>query len=392
MTRHNDVPGQPNTAAAPLAAHSHHSPAPHAGRTQKGGGRSAISERDAATIMRRALLSHSRQSAPDDLGYIAVRRAAQSGGVQVAVNIDTLVQSTDMPPGMTLRQAARKSVVACASDFAAKGVRPRFGTVSVSMPKGVRRADVSAIARGFAGAASAEGIRLVAGDTNAGAEFAFTVCLIGTAPAGLRKAGRGGAAPGDLIFVSGPFGYTGLGLDLLLKGGGAAKPQKTSDPAETRAKRSVLHPAARTEFGLRCARYFTSSMDSSDGLASTLNEMGRQSACEFEVNSLPVTRQLERYARRNRLDLRKIALYGGEEYEIVFTARPDARGRVMALAEDTGTPVIEIGVVLAPKRRSSAGGGDAGQKGAAGGAYMLLPGSQGRSKISDLGWDHFAGQ
>ena len=59
------------------------------------------------------------------------------GKTQVIVKVDTLVQSTDIPPQMSLKDAARKSIVACVSDFASKGVKPEFGIISVNLPSNI---------------------------------------------------------------------------------------------------------------------------------------------------------------------------------------------------------------------------------------------------------------
>ena len=57
------------------------------------------------------------------------------GKKHFVVKVDTLVESTDIPPGMELEYAARKSIVSCVSDFAAKGVKPIFGIISLTIPK-----------------------------------------------------------------------------------------------------------------------------------------------------------------------------------------------------------------------------------------------------------------
>ena len=326
----------------------------------------AVSERDVAATMRRMLGGGTPE--PDDVGY------AQVGKKTMVVNTDTWVQSTDMPPRMTLRQAARKSVVSCISDLAAKGARPGFGTISVNIPKGATRGDIRGMAHGFADAAGEYNIRIVAGDTNAGREFVFNVCVVGEHVLE-RKVARGGAGPGDGIFVTGPFGYTALGFKVLLEGhaggGGAVR----------RAVRSVLHPVARAEFGARCAKYFTSAMDSSDGLGFTLNEMARQSGRAFEVHGIPATVQLERYARRNGMSLDSLVFYGGEEYEIVFTATASGGRRIARVADRLGVPLMKIGTV-------KDAGGDGGCP-----VYVRRGGGDGddiRVKIEDSGWEHLA--
>jgi len=311
---------------------------------------------------------------PDDVGY-----AATVNGT-IVTNIDTLVQSTDIPPsgGLDLRRAARKSVVACVSDFAAKGARPKFGAISLNLADTTSLDDITDIASGLRDASNEYGIRIVAGDTNAGQEMVCTVCLFGEISSDRRRVGRGGALPGDLIFVSGPFGYTALGLEMLLD---RNSHPGASETFATQARRSVTHPVARLEFGLACVEYFSSSMDSSDGLAATLSEMAQQSGHVFEINRIPASKQLIRYAASKGLDLKKLVFYGGEEYEIVFTVPKAHRDVMIKRAVELGAPIIEIGNVRDGTtdektiRECS--------------VYLNEPDGTGRTGLSGAGWDHF---
>ncbi|MFB5607771.1 MAG: thiamine-phosphate kinase, partial [Candidatus Nitrosomaritimum yanchengensis] len=185
-----------------------------------------------------------------------------AGKTQVIVKVDTLVESTDIPPKMSLKNAARKSIVACVSDFAAKGVKPELGIISVNLPAKISAKQISEIAQGIKQASKEFGIKILGGDTNQGKEFVFNVCLFGFAKKIIK---RKGAKPGDLIFATGPFGLTGAGLQILLK------KIKTNDSFAKSAIKSVLTPSPRLKFGLKAYSYFTSSMDSSDGLSTTLN-------------------------------------------------------------------------------------------------------------------------
>ena len=63
--------------------------------------------------------------------------------------MDTLVESTDVPPGMKLEDVARKSVVSCVSDFATKGVKPIFGIISLTIPKRFSKLNIERLATGF---------------------------------------------------------------------------------------------------------------------------------------------------------------------------------------------------------------------------------------------------
>ena len=98
---------------------------------------------------------------------------------KIIVKTDTLVESTDIPNTMNLRDAARKSVMACVSDFAAKGVRPQYGTISVNLPKKITRSQINQISKGFGEASKEYGIFISGGDTNEGKETVFNVCVFG---------------------------------------------------------------------------------------------------------------------------------------------------------------------------------------------------------------------
>ena len=68
---------------------------------------------------------------------------------RLVVKVDTLVESTDLPPRMKLEDVARKSIVSCVSDFAAKGVKPIFGIISLTIPKRFSKSNIESLAKGF---------------------------------------------------------------------------------------------------------------------------------------------------------------------------------------------------------------------------------------------------
>ena len=283
------------------------------------------------------------------------------GKNKIISKTDTLVQSTDIPPKMKLDDAARKSIVACVSDFAAKGIKPQYGIISVNLPRSLSRLKISQIANGFRKACDEYGIVILGGDTNAGKEIVFNVCLFGHSEEIIR---RRGARNGDLIFVTGPFGYTSTGLSMLLG------KKKGKQRFVKKAITSVTKPKPKLEFGLKNKRYFSSSMDSSDGLSTTLNEMSKQSKKKFLINNIPANKDLQDHVESQRLDLNNITFNGGEEYEFVFTISPKNRQIVKKNARLLQTPIIEIGYVTSGK-----------------GVYIKEDNKY--VPLKDLGWKHF---
>src|SRR3990172_3016035 len=103
------------------------------------------------------------------------------GKTNCVTKVDTLVESTDIPPGMKLKDAARKSVVACVSDFASKGVKPLYGMISITIPKKFSKLKITDLAIGLGKAAKEFDLRFIGGDTNEGKELVLQVSLFGSA-------------------------------------------------------------------------------------------------------------------------------------------------------------------------------------------------------------------
>ena len=283
------------------------------------------------------------------------------GKTKIVAKIDTMVESTDIPKKMKLSDAARKSVIACVSDFAAKGVKPEYGIISINLPKTISRVKIENIVNGFKKACKEYGISIIGGDTNEGKEIVFNVCIFGNSN---NIVTRKGSKKGDLVFVTGPFGYTSIGLNILIK-----KKKEKSKFVEKSIK-SVINPKPKLSFGLKNKKYFSSSMDSSDGLSTTLNEMAKQSGKKFIVNNIPSNKDLEDYAKKRNLNLNSIIFNGGEEYEFIFTIPVKYRKNIIKNAKLLKTPIIEIGYVTAGKG-------------------VFLKNADKNIIVKDLGWKHF---
>ena len=112
----------------------------------------------------------------------------------------------------------------------------------------------------------------------------------------------------------------------------------------------MINPKPKLDFGLKNKKYFSSSMDSSDGLSTTLNEMSRQSKNKFIIDNIPARKDLEDFVKSQKLNLDDLIFHGGEEYEFVFTISPKHRNIIKKNAKMCKTPIIEIGYVTSGKR------------------------------------------
>ena len=259
------------------------------------------------------------------------------GKKRLIVKVDTLVESTDLPPEMKLEDAARKSVVSCVSDFAAKGVRPIFGIISLTIPKRLSRSNIESLAKGFQKSAKEFQLKILGGDTNEGKELVVTFSLFGASE---KIVSRNGAKTNHVIIVSGPFGYTGAGLSILLK------KKKYSKKFGTKAKNAVFKPNCRLMFGLKNKNYFSSSMDSSDGLSTTLNEMSSQSKKKFVITRMPSENDVFDFANLNKLNISDLIFNAGEEYEIVATTSVSNLPKIKKYTKKHRIKLYEIGYVI----------------------------------------------
>ncbi|MBP1753006.1 MAG: thiL [Geobacteraceae bacterium] len=154
---------------------------------------------------------------------------------------------------------------------------------------------------------------------------------------------RNGACTHDLIFVTGTIGDSALGLQLLRQG-------HTLGPAVARH----LDPSPRVREGqaLAVAGLATSMIDVSDGLLGDLQHLLDNSSVGALVylDKIPVSHQYRQYFRQECGEFYSVALTGGEDYELLFTAPPCQRHDIISLFAKLGTPLAEIGEVTSERR------------------------------------------
>ena len=283
------------------------------------------------------------------------------GNEQCAVCVDTLVESTDIPRGSKLSDISRKSVVSSLSDFAAKGIIPKFCIVSLTLPKNISKKQVQELSRGFSSACKEFKIQLLGGDTNQGNEISIHVVLFGSVKKFIK---RNGAKVGDIICTTGPFGYTLSALEIIMKKG------KSTRFFSTKSKNLFFKPKPRLKFGQESVDYITSSMDSSDGLSSCLNELSNQSKKKFLITKIPTNNDVIEFSKKNKISLNKLVFDGGEEFELVFTVTPKNLKKIHIIAKNNKISIFEIGHVSKGKGVFFDDGDDS-------------------FKIKDKGWQHF---
>jgi len=253
---------------------------------------------------------------------------------QLVASVDTLVWETDVPPRMTFRQVGWKAVTAAVSDLAAKGARPKYILLSLSLKPSTEFSEFLELVNGAQEASKKYGATIAGGDINESSSPSISVTALGSSE---KLLSRVGASPGDKLATTGLFGKTFAGLHAALN----------SRPCERELSEAVYSPVARVEEGAALAQCggVSACIDSSDGLAESLHQLSEVNDVGFIVDSLPLDSSAQRYCVDNNLDTVEAVFYGGEEYELVFTVKPGWRNVVEKALERLGKEVVWIGSV-----------------------------------------------
>ena len=230
------------------------------------------------------------------------------------------------------------------SDVAAMGARPRAALLSMALPPALEIVAFDRIVDGLLALAARYGVMLIGGNiTRTSGPMVLDVTVTGTVHR--RKIlTRAGARPGDEVYVTGTLGDAAAGLLRL-----------QDDAAAVDGTARYLRPDPRIRAGLLLGRNCaaTSCMDLSDGLADGARQIAQASSVGITLDAaaLPITAELKTWLsgrNRNPIDL---ALRGGDDFELIFTAKPNQAGRLRAVRRQLGDlPITRIGVVTRAPR------------------------------------------
>jgi len=251
---------------------------------------------------------------------------------------------TAWTPGFLL---GKKALSVNLSDIAAMGGVPRACVFSAGFPRRTPPAYAREVARGLADQARRHGLSIVGGDTCAARALFLNVALLGAVEPG-REVRRSGARAGDGLYVTGALGAAAAGLRLLKRG--ARPPGKGS--AGRRAVRAHLDPEPRVKAGrlLGMTGLAAAMIDLSDGLLQDLPRLCAASGTGAVVEEAAVPVAPAAAAILGPGGARRAAIVGGEDYELLFAARPGLEAQVAHLARRIRLPMSRIGQIV-PRRR-----------------------------------------
>lgn len=237
---------------------------------------------------------------------------------------------------MPMEYLGSKAMAVNVSDIAAMNAEPRYATIGLGAPENIFVEQIEEFYRGARKACDLYGVTVVGGDTTAAARLTVSVTVVGEADIA-RIVHRRGAVPGDLLCATGDLGAACAGLRILLeqrrelqeKG---AEFSPDIDPYRYVIQRQLV-PRARLDVVRDWAARGVGPnalIDLSDGVGSDIRHICRASGCgaELLIEALPIAPETYAAAEALGEDAAVFALFGGEDYELLFAASREEVGRM----------------------------------------------------------------
>lgn len=258
-----------------------------------------------------------------------------TAGVTELYTTDTMVDGIHFTSQTTpWRDLGWKSIASNVSDVAAMGGIPAFALVTLGLPADTLVDDIKELYVGMTEICGEFGARVIGGDMVGSPVCFITVALTGIAVG--QPMVRTAARPGHLVGVTGPVGGSAGGLQVMLEKARVVGPG--ADQLTSAHRRPRPHVA---EGQILVTNGIESAMDVSDGLADDLAKLCSASgvAANIVADQVPADPALKSVFPENWLDL---ALYGGEDYVLLFTAPPEVMASVIDQLPDTAAVIGEI--------------------------------------------------
>lgn len=219
-------------------------------------------------------------------------------------------------PQMNLGDLGWKSMAVNLSDIAAMAGKAEYALVNIALPASLSEEDFIRLYTSINECGSKYGARIIGGDLTASKALVISITVMGSPhPSGAIM--RSGAHENNLVLASGDFGASGLGLELILRG-------EKADSDACHPLRRHLRPEPRLKEAEELAEISSgcssrSLMDTSDGLADALLQTAAASGVSIEIDArkIPIHDETKEIAARLNLDPVDLALYGGEDYELL---------------------------------------------------------------------------
>lgn len=260
-----------------------------------------------------------------------------TAGKSLVVTTDTLVCGVHFLPTISAVALAHRALATNLSDLAAMGAKPKWFSLALTLPDATEDW-LKEFSRGLHQLADQHSIYLIGGDTTKG-PLSITITAMGEiSPAYSLR--RDSAKVGDDIYVTGTVGDAAGALCYLLN----------EEPIDNDNRRFLNNrfefPSARIAVGTALAQFANSALDISDGLLADLGHILKASQvnARIEVSDLPLSAALVSEFGIQRA--RELALTGGDDYELCFTASTACAEKIARLSAEMDIRITKIGQIM----------------------------------------------
>lgn len=267
---------------------------------------------------------------------------ALPAGEELVLTTDAVVAGVHFDPAADAGTVARKALRVNLSDLAAKGARPLGYLMTLALPADWTEAWLGGFTAGLGADQEEYGLSLLGGDTvRTPGPLSVSIAALGAVPAG-RMVRRDAARPGMRILVTGTIGDAALALALRQKGGRQPR-LSAADSAFLEGRLALPRPRLALAGALRA--HAGAAMDVSDGLVGDLAKMCRASGLSARIESarVPLSAAAARAIVESDAALLRVALTGGDDYEVLAGVEPGEVAAFAAAAREAGVEAVEIG-------------------------------------------------
>jgi thiamine-monophosphate kinase len=272
-------------------------------------------------------------------------------GAPISMSMDLLVEGVHFPQKANSSRIASRALAVNLSDLSAMAAKPLCFTLGLSLPN-LDENWLEGFSEGLAKMAKRFDCPLVGGDLTRSPANAPIVIAIQVHGYHLENAPvlRSTARSGDSVFVTGTLGdgATGLcslGLQSHLGNSIALDTAALSEEHRAYLSRAYYEPEPRVDFALAAAGLMTSCIDISDGLAGDLGHILKSSGVGADVNTTSIPYSPAARAHVSFDGCLQAAMYGGDDYELCFTAPTHAAEQLYAIAASQNLGLTKIGEI-----------------------------------------------
>ena len=268
---------------------------------------------------------------------------SQNSKTDLVVTADMLVEDIDFRLDWTRAEfIGHKALAVSLSDVAAMGAKPLWALVSIGIPEKIWKTDfVEKFYAGWFDLAKKFNVELAGGDVSRTPDKIVIDSIVAGGTKKNLAVLRSGAKVGDLIFVTGKLGGAAAGLRLL-ESDFRFDSEKGSRKNFIR-KQLAPNPQIETGVKLSESKLTTAMLDLSDGLSSDLSHLCRASkvGARLVAEKIPLETNFQQVLKQNE-DVISFALNGGEDFELLFTARPKDKNKLEKLLNKKTTSIGQI--------------------------------------------------